>query len=135
MDKSYRPTKYSSEKSKIILKHSDFSLLGINGTAFSILMQSQQIKQTQQPSSNNVTFNKCWLCEQPSETMPCNFCERRVCEMCVRQCDRCFGVFCSCCATVKYDQHEDRALCLGCNSEEFKRRRVKAVPVHRVWRG
>ncbi|KXJ18735.1 uncharacterized protein LOC110231866 [Exaiptasia diaphana] len=104
-------------------------------SAFQILMQSQQNQHPDESSSSPMTSSKCWLCEKHYETMPCAFCERAVCEMCVRQCTKCFGVFCSCCATVKYDSHEDRALCLGCNSEELKKKRVKAVPCHRVWKG
>merc|ERR550519_3201443 len=106
-------------------------------TAFQILMQSQQAQPapTLLATTNNSTSNKCWICEKPTEIMPCAFCERGVCEMCVRQCDKCFGVFCSCCATVKYDRHEDRALCLGCNAEDIKKRRVKTIPSAGLWKG
>lgn len=102
--------------------------------AFLILMQSQKNLQIQDTKPNQRTSNyKCWLCEKFTETMPCTFCEHRICEMCIRQCDRCFGVFCSCCTIVKYDRHEDRALCLGCNNEETKKNRVRAVP-HCSWK-
>jgi hypothetical protein len=91
-----------------------------------MLMHSQQ-PQALVPSSN-YTLSKCWVCEKQSETMPCTFCERGVCEMCVRQCDKCFGVFCSFCATVKYDRHEDRALCLTCNAEDIRKNKMRVAP-------
>lgn len=99
------------------------------------MMQGDQTEQPLEPPSKTDTFSKCWLCEKPSEMMPCTFCERGVCEMCVRQCDKCFGVFCSCCATVKYDRHEDRAMCLGCNHEELKKRRTRATPAQPILKG
>ena len=61
--------------------------------------------------------------------MPCAFCEHSVCEMCVRQCDRCFGVFCAFCSTINYDNHEDRPLCLTCHNEELRLRRNRAANV------
>ena len=73
-----------------------------------------------------VSFSVCWVCYQQSEIMPCAFCEHSVCEMCVRQCDRCVGVFCSFCSTINYDNHEDRPLCLTCHNEELRQSRLKA---------
>ncbi|XP_031565778.1 uncharacterized protein LOC116300942 isoform X2 [Actinia tenebrosa] len=93
-------------------------------TAFQILMQHSQ---QSQPGTATPSYTSCWVCAKQSEIMPCTFCEHGVCEMCVRQCDKCFGVFCSFCATVKYDQHEDRALCLTCNAEEIKKNKMRVA--------
>lgn len=87
-----------------------------------------------------ITSSPCWVCHQQRESMPCAFCERNVCEMCVRQCDRCFGVFCAFCSTINYDNHEDRPLCLTCHHEELRQQRSKAAQTGLVqqsttWRG
>lgn len=99
--------------------------------AFTLLMNNQknQRKDCTVPPVDqmaSVSFSVCWVCYQPSEIMPCAFCEHSVCEMCVRQCDRCVGVFCSFCSTINYDNHEDRPLCLTCHNEELRQRRLKA---------
>ena len=70
---------------------------------------------------------QCWVCRQHGEPMPCAFCEHNVCEMCVRQCDRCFGVFCAFCSTINYDNHDERPLCLTCHHEELRWQRSRAV--------
>ncbi|XP_002732973.1 uncharacterized protein LOC100371400 [Saccoglossus kowalevskii] len=62
----------------------------------------------------------CWICHQPSDTIPCSFCEHQSCELCVRQCERCCGVFCSFCSTVNYTGKHDKPFCLGCNTEVNK---------------
>ena len=74
-----------------------------------------------------VSFSACWVCQQQGEAMPCAFCENSVCEMCVRQCDRCFGVFCAFCSTINYDNHEDRPLCLTCHREELRIKRNRGA--------
>ena len=63
---------------------------------------------------------QCWICHHYGDSMPCAFCEHSVCEMCVCQCDRCFGVFCAFCSTINYDNHEERPLCLTCHHEELR---------------
>lgn len=93
------------------------------GCAFQMLMNSQR----NQSPMTTITSSLCWVCHQQRESMPCAFCEHSVCEMCVRQCDRCFGVFCSFCSTINYDNHEDRPLCLSCHYEELRQQRNRAV--------
>ncbi|CAH3175988.1 unnamed protein product, partial [Porites evermanni] len=70
----------------------------ITDNAFEVLMNSQrnQGDDDSQPSLKPATVSSlCWVCHQQGEEMPCAFCEHNACEMCVRQCDRCFGVFCT----------------------------------------
>ena len=104
----------------------------ITDCAFELLMNSQrnQNKDVGQPLLDptvTTSLSLCWVCNQQGEAMPCAFCEHSVCEMCVRQCDRCFGVFCSFCSTINYDNHEDRPLCLTCHNEELRLRRNRMV--------
>ena len=72
---------------------------------------------------------QCWICHHYGDSMPCAFCEHSVCEMCVRQCDRCFGVFCAFCSTINYDNHEERPLCLTCHHEELRWQQNRAAQV------
>ena len=121
----------------IIITHS--------GCAFEMLMNSQrnQADGAQCPASPSTTMisSLCWVCHQQKESMPCAFCEHNACEMCVRQCDKCFGVFCAFCSTINYDNHEDRALCLTCHHEELRQQRNRAPqtgPVQQqsmTWKG
>lgn len=103
----------------------------LTGCAFQMLMSNQR-NQTDSGLSllyptAAITSSPCWVCHQQSESMPCAFCEHNVCEMCVRQCDRCFGVFCTFCSTINYDHHEDRPLCLTCHHEELRQRKSRAA--------
>lgn len=101
------------------------------GYTFQLLMNSQKCQQRtpghcqylQSPLSTTTSFENCWVCQKASETMPCAFCEHSACEMCVRQCDKCLGVFCGFCSTINYDRRDDRPLCLTCNAEELRRSR------------
>ena len=100
----------------------------ITDCAFEVLMNSQrnQGSDVDHPSSQPaaaLSFSLCWVCHQQGETMPCAFCEHSICEMCVRQCDRCLGVFCAFCSTINYENHEDCPLCLTCHNEELRLRR------------
>ncbi|XP_068683257.1 uncharacterized protein [Montipora foliosa] len=102
--------------------------------AFELLMNSQrnQKNDAHPPTpdqTGTVCFSVCWVCCQQSEAMPCAFCEHSVCEMCVRQCNQCVGVFCIFCSTINYDNNEDRPLCLTCHNEELKWRRLKVDSV------
>ena len=72
---------------------------------------------------------QCWICHHYGDSMPCAFCEHSVCEMCVRQCDRCFGVFCAFCSTINYDNHEEHPLCLTCHHEELRWQQNRATQV------
>ena len=95
----------------------------ITDNAFEVLMNSQrnQGDDVSQPTLKPATVSSlCWVCHQQGEEMPCAFCEHNACEMCVRQCDRCFGVFCTFCSTINYDNHEDRPLCLTCHNEDMR---------------
>ncbi|XP_078001147.1 uncharacterized protein LOC144453689 [Glandiceps talaboti] len=67
-----------------------------------------------------LTIGDCYVCHRPTETIPCKFCERNTCEMCIRQCERCCGVFCCFCSTINYRGRYDRAFCLSCNTEMNK---------------
>ena len=89
----------------------------------------------QSPLSTSTSFENCWVCQKSTETMPCAFCEHNACEMCVRQCIKCLGVFCGFCSTINYDHRDDRPLCLTCNAEEMKRRQVAqtASLSHQQW--
>ena len=106
-------------------------ILNLTGCAFEMLMSNQR-NQTDadnpllQPRATTAS-ELCWVCHQQSESMPCAFCEHNVCEMCVRQCDRCFGVFCAFCSTINYDNHEDRPLCLACHHEEMRQQKSRAA--------
>ena len=71
----------------------------------------------------------CFICQsEAEETVPCDFCEHEVCDMCIRQCERCFGVFCSFCSTINYEQKKDRAFCLSCHCERRKCLVKKQMP-------
>lgn len=120
-----------------ILKCCSFFLLILTDCAFEFLMNSHKLNTVDQKQPLYSTMMvTCWVCQQCKETMPCAFCEHSVCEMCVRQCDRCFGVFCSFCSTINYDSREDRPLCLTCNAEEFKRQRRWELPTSAApWNG
>lgn len=118
-----------------LLKQISCNLLVIfcnhTGCAFQMLMNSQrsQTDVAQSPAlpTTTITLSLCWVCHQQKESMPCAFCEHNVCEMCVRQCDKCFGVFCAFCSTINYDNHEDRPLCLTCHHEELRQQRNRAA--------
>lgn len=105
-----------------------------NDCAFQLLMNSQR-NQSRDPGPSQtdqsavISSSLCWVCHQQGEAMPCAFCEHSVCEMCVRQCDRCFGVFCAFCSTIKYDNHEDRPLCLTCHNEELRLQKLRVANV------
>ncbi|KAK8768014.1 hypothetical protein V5799_005204 [Amblyomma americanum] len=46
----------------------------------------------------------------------CAFCDRTSCEACTRLCVSCEKVFCPLCSVLKYNQHEEYAVCLTCGS-------------------
>ena len=96
--------------------------------AFQLLMNNQRKLFTGDSAllSNPPTstaLSSCWICQQQGEAMPCTFCDHSVCEMCVRQCDRCLGVFCVFCSIINYDSHDDQPLCLTCHHEAPRKQR------------
>ena len=70
---------------------------------------------------------RCWVCCGSSASTPCSFCERWVCDGCLRQCDECMGVFCNFCTTNNYEQRFDRIFCLNCNEDELQKRKGLAA--------
>ncbi|EDO41261.1 predicted protein [Nematostella vectensis] len=104
-------------------------------SAFHIMMNSQKANSSISTASyaTNST-SKCWVCQHAKETLPCAFCEHGACEMCVRQCSKCFGVFCSFCSTIIYDHCEDSALCLTCHAEEFRKIKNSDIITQTQWR-
>lgn len=71
---------------------------------------------------------KCSLCTKANiPTIPCSFCETIVCNLCVRQCEKCQDVFCSFCSTYNYETRQDRVFCLSCNRDESVRHRNNDV--------
>lgn len=112
----------------------DQSSTSITACAFEVLMNSQRSQRDAvhtSPLQPAVTSSscQCWICHHYGDSMPCAFCEHSVCEMCVRQCDRCFGVFCAFCSTINYDNHEERPLCLTCHHEELRWQQNRAAQV------
>ena len=45
--------------------------------------------------------SQCWVCSTGSAHGPCTYCERAICNSCIRQCNSCQASFCSFCTTVK----------------------------------
>ena len=61
------------------------------------LMHSQE-KATIQKDTNK---SQCSLCNDFSHTSKCNFCEKSLCSLCLRQCESCMDVFCVICSTIR----------------------------------
>jgi len=62
----------------------------------------------------------CYICKAEStQGVKCSYCERDICVLCIRQCDKCKDIFCNFCTTMNYDESNERLLCLGCNSDEL----------------
>jgi len=68
----------------------------------------------------------CFVCTQERPTIPCSYCSRKTCEMCVRQCEKCLDIFCGFCSTCNHEIKQDRTFCLTCNTEDIKNR-----PLHK----
>ncbi|KAG8197504.1 hypothetical protein JTE90_007242 [Oedothorax gibbosus] len=59
----------------------------------------------------DAAMNSCCLSQQ---TLPCYFCEKKVCPSCCRMCHNCTMPFCHLCSIMQYSSHEETALCLSC---------------------
>ncbi|KAL3873810.1 hypothetical protein ACJMK2_036895 [Sinanodonta woodiana] len=64
-----------------------------------------------------VGSSNCQCCKgQAASQDRCGFCEKSVCQGCIRQCQSCSGNFCQFCSVVNYDEVTERAFCLNCTS-------------------
>eukprot|EP01116_Phalansterium_solitarium_P011212 TRINITY_DN26827_c0_g1_i1.p1 TRINITY_DN26827_c0_g1~~TRINITY_DN26827_c0_g1_i1.p1 ORF type:complete len:164 (+),score=9.37 TRINITY_DN26827_c0_g1_i1:54-494(+) len=62
-------------------------------------------------------LGSCDVCSKQRDVIPCSYCGHAVCELCVRQCEKCHDIFCTFCSTVNYHTKRERVFCLCCNSE------------------
>ncbi|KAK3597840.1 hypothetical protein CHS0354_029411 [Potamilus streckersoni] len=64
-----------------------------------------------------VGSSSCQFCKgQAASQDRCGFCEKSVCQGCIRQCQSCSGNFCQLCSVMNYDEVTERAFCLNCSS-------------------
>lgn len=61
--------------------------------------------------------SSCHYCERAAGVVECERCEHRLCDMCVRGCERCATTSCPCCCVVDFDCPVERTLCAGCYDE------------------
>ncbi|XP_060559850.1 apoptosis regulatory protein Siva-like isoform X2 [Ruditapes philippinarum] len=59
----------------------------------------------------------CQCCKgQAASQDRCGFCEKSICNDCVRSCTACDGHFCQLCSVMSYDDVVERSYCLQCAS-------------------
>lgn len=73
-----------------------------------VLSQDVEVEEWTESSFLNSLHEEdvsCFVCnKEVNSAVPCSYCARDVCDLCVRQCEKCSDVFCTFCTTHKYAQ-------------------------------
>ncbi|KAI8977006.1 hypothetical protein BDF20DRAFT_538215 [Mycotypha africana] len=90
---------------------------------FSMLMNAQRkaqvhtIKHMNSSSLPTASYT-CYKCMQNCACDVCAFCEKRVCQNCIQQCNQCQNLYCSTCSEIDYSLSMDRVFCLSCKQHD-----------------
>jgi hypothetical protein len=63
----------------------------------------------------------CLLCGEYGDSLvACSHCDKRACELCLRECSACQDFFCSVCSRIDYGQRFERAFCFDCSDQAVR---------------
>lgn len=81
--------------------------------------QGKLTKSSNQHSTSTSISNRCCNKYQSEPTNQCSFCEKGLCQDCLRVCNSCRHYFCFACSLLEYGEGGEETTCLTCQCSEM----------------